>query len=343
MTDTQPQPAAPAGRNLPPAELLARLSGVDMLEAAPEGLRTPQPQRLIPGAVSYRNISYAVVLGYRPLLLDIHVPAERPGPHPVVVYAHPGGWFAGVKEMGPWPFLPGAGYAVVSVSYRLREEALYPAPLHDVKAAIRWVRAHGADYGLQTGRIAGWGSSAGAFLLTMAGLTNGDPDLEGDVGTSPEVSSDLAAVIDFYGPSDWTTWAEDAHPDGPVELPGTPDSTESRFLGYVPADHPGRAAAANPLNRVHAGAPPMLICHGDTDMRLGQAQSVRLYEALRAAGADATFVGVPGAGHGGPEFETPAMRARVLEFLGRVLGPTALSEADGGHSRGGDLRGRADQ
>ncbi|WP_216892928.1 alpha/beta hydrolase [Nocardia alni] len=320
MTDTQPS-AALAGRNLPPAQLLAGLSGVNMLDAAPEGLRTPQPQRLIPGAVSYRNIGYAVVLGYRPLLLDIHVPADRPGPHPVVVYAHPGGWIAGLKEMGPWPFLPEAGYAVVSVSYRLRDEAVYPGPLHDVKAAIRWVRANGAQYGLRTDRIAGWGSSAGAFLLTMAGLTNGDQELEGDLGTSAGVSSDLAAVIDFYGPTDWTTFGQDAHPDGPVELPGTPDSTESRFLGYVPADDPGRARAASPIDRVHAGAPPMLICHGDTDMRVGQRQSVRFHEALRAAGVDATFVDVAGGDHGGPQFETAEMRARVLSFLERTLAP----------------------
>jgi acetyl esterase/lipase len=300
---------------------MAGLSGVNMLAAAPEGLRTPQPQRLIPGTITYRDVTYAVVLGFRPLLLDVHVPADRPGPHPVVVYAHPGGWMAGVKEMGPWPFLLAAGYAVVSISYRLREEAVYPAALHDAKAAIRWVRANGGDYGLRTDHIVGWGSSAGAFLFTMAGLTNGDPELEGDVGSCRDVSSDLAAVIDFYGPSYWTTWAEDAHPDGPIELPGTPDSTESRFLGYVPTEHPERARAANPVDRVSADSPPMLICHGDTDMRLGQRQSVRLYEALRAAGTEVTFVDVVGAGHGGPEFETPEMQARVLEFLGRVLGP----------------------
>lgn len=313
MTDTQP-------RNRPPAEFLAQLSGVNMLDAAPEGLRTPQPQRLLPGAITYRDISYAVVIGYRPLLLDVHVP-DRPGPHPVVVYAHPGGWMAGVKEMGPWPFLLEAGYAVVSVSYRLRDEAIYPAPLHDVKAAIRWVRANGAAYGLRTDRIAGWGSSAGAYLLTMAGLTNGDAELEGDVGSCRQASSDLAAVIDFYGCTDWTTWAEDAHPTGPAELPGMPDSTEVRFLGYVPTEHPDRAQAANPVTYAHAAAPPMLICHGDTDTRVGQRQSLRLYDALTAVGADVTFVSVPGAGHGGPEFETPEMRAHVLELLGRVLGP----------------------
>lgn len=321
MTDTRP-PAAFTGRNRPPAELMAQLSGVNMLDDAPEGLRTPQPQRLLPGAVTYRDVSYAVVLGYRPLLLDVHVP-DGPGPHPVVIYAHPGGFMAGVKEMGPWPFLLEAGYAVVSVAYRLRDEAIYPAPLHDVKAAIRWVRANGAAYGLRTERIAGWGSSAGAYLLTMAGLTNGDAELEGDVGSCRDASSDLAAVIDFFGCTDWTTWAEDAHPTGPAELPGTPDSTEVRFLGYVPAEHPERAQAANPVNRAHAAAPPMLICHGDTDTRVGQRQSLRLYDALTAAGADVTFVSVAGAGHGGPEFETPEMRARVLELLGRVLGPAA--------------------
>lgn len=320
MTSTQP-PTLPAGRNLLPAQLMAGLSGVNMLDAAPEGLRTPQPQHLIPGAVTYRDIMYAVILGYRPLLLDVHVPAGR-GPHPVVIYAHPGGFVAGVKEMGPWPFLLAAGYAVVSITYRLREEAVHPASLHDTKAAIRWVRANGGEYGLRTDSIVGWGSSAGAFLLTMAGLSNGDPELEGDVGSFRDASSDLAGIIDFYGPTDWTTWIEDAHPEGPIELPGTPDSTESRFLGYVPTDHPQRAQSANPVNYVRADSPPMLICHGDTDMRVGQRQSLRLVDALRAAGRDVTFVDVAGAGHGGPEFETPDMQSRVLEFLGRVLGPT---------------------
>lgn len=309
-------------QNLTPTQLQADVDPMALIASAPECLRTPQPQQLLPHATSYRNVIYAAVAGYRPLLLDLHLPADHPAPHPLVVYAHPGGFFVGAKEWGPWPFLLDAGYAVASVAYRLREEAVYPAPLHDIKAAVRWCRSNGSKYSLNTDRIAGWGSSAGAYLITMAALTNGDAELEGAVGQYLDTPSDLDAVIDFYGPTDWTTFDEDAHPDGPIEQPGLPDSTAARFLGYLPCQHPEDTQRASPVHRATQAAPPMLIAHGDKDIRVGQRQSLRLHKALRTAGADATFLNVIGAGHGGPQFDSPDMQARILQFLNRALATT---------------------
>lgn len=149
------KPGGVTGRNLTATELIAQFSPSTVLDAVPERLRDAQPQSLFPQTISYRNVTYAIIPGYRPLLLDLHIPAGGPGPHPLVIFAHAGGFAVGVKEWGPWPFLLQAGYAVASVSYRLRDEAVYPAPVHDIKAAVRWCRANGSDYRLRSDRIVG--------------------------------------------------------------------------------------------------------------------------------------------------------------------------------------------
>jgi BD-FAE protein len=158
------------------------------------------PAREIGDGVSVLDgVPYAALPGARPLELDLYLPAARPAP--VVVFVHGGGWRLGSRHSAG-PAFPGtsaleavaqAGIAVASVDHRLSGEAVWPAQLHDVKAAVRWLRARAGDLGVDPERVYAWGESAGGHLAALLGLTAGDPELEGDVGvTGP--SSAVAAV-----------------------------------------------------------------------------------------------------------------------------------------------------
>jgi hypothetical protein len=122
----------------------------------------PTPSAPFAGVRSYLDVPYAVAPGFRPLVLDLHLPDDgRRAARPVVVYAHGGGFFTGTKAMGPWRFLLDAGYAVASVAYRLSRQSRFPGPVHDVAAAVRWVRANAETYGLDANRVVGFGSQRG--------------------------------------------------------------------------------------------------------------------------------------------------------------------------------------
>jgi acetyl esterase/lipase len=284
-----------------------------------ELLYTP-PQEILAGATSYMNVPIALIPGYRLLRLDLHLPKAAPGPIPVVVYASGGAWTLTMKHAGPWTFLPGRGYAVAVVEYRVSGEARYPAPLHDLKGAVRWLRANAAEYNLDADRIAAWGSSAGAHLLSMLAVTNGMPEFEGEVGGHLDCSSSVVSVIDHYGPSDLTAMGEDTNSvPGVMELFGTSTAPEARLLGFVPSERPEEAARANPITYVSRSTVPFLIMHGDGDIRLGVGQSRRLHQALRNVGADVTYHEIPGANHAGPEFHTDEANALAFEFLERTV------------------------
>jgi acetyl esterase/lipase len=252
------------------------------------------------------ELPYAVVPGFRPLVLDLHVPAG-PQACPVVVYAHGGGFVGGTRTMGPWAFLLKAGYAVASVDYRLAGEVRFPFPIHDLAAAVRWVRANADQYRLDPGFVIGFGSSAGGYLMNALALTGPDlPGLTGSIGPTPEVSIALDAVIDHYAPVDFST------------MEHTADSPMLKFLGFDPAERPEDAELANLCRYASADSPPFLIAHGDADTIVDFDQSGRLFEALTSAGATAELIVVEGANHVAPEFDEPAMHAQTLAFLESV-------------------------
>ncbi|KAB2386096.1 alpha/beta hydrolase [Actinomadura montaniterrae] len=225
------------------------------------------------------GVEYAAEVGYRPLLLDLYLPPVDAAP--VVLFVHGGGWQRCTRrdfghEFADWrpsPFerIAEAGFAVASVDYRLSGEARYPAQLHDVRAAVGWLREHGGEHGFDGSRIVAWGESAGAHLAALAALTG----------------PGIAAVVGWYGVYDLS-----AMPD-----PGDPASRESRLLGAAVRDVPDFAAEASPVNRVHAGAPPFQLWHGTADRFVPMAQSERMADALRAAGVPVEFRPVEGADH----------------------------------------------
>ena len=308
-TPAVPTPALP----LPPPEHTAPL---------PPARPGPGDTRVLSG------VPYAALPGVRPLELDLYLPAgDRPAP--VVVFLHGGGWRLGSRRSGG-PAFPGstlfdrvaqAGIAVASVDYRLSGEAVWPAQLHDAKAAVRWLRSRAGELGVDPGRVAAWGESAGGHLAELLGLTAEDPELEGDVGvTGP--SSAVIAVAAWYAPSDVAAVAADTGAD-----PADGTTREARLLGAAPAAAPELAAAASPITYAAAGAPPFLLLHGRGDRFVPCVQSERLSAALSAAGADVELHTYDGAGHmwlggDGPDTATAADALdRTVTFLrARLLG-----------------------
>jgi len=257
--------------------------------------------------------------------LDIHVPASGPGPFPVIVQIHGGAFMGGDKadrQLTPVLSAVVRGYAVVAINYRLSGEVLFPAQIHDVKAAIRWVRANAARYALDSTRIAVWGNSAGGHLAALAGTSGGVAALEDLSLGNPDQASRVQAVVDWYGPIDFLQMDPQFRESGL----GRPDhsastSPESRLLGGTLADVPDRVAAANPETYITADDPPFFVQHGAADPLVPTQQSVRFAAALRnVLGEDRVTLGVlDGAGHGGPAFATPENLAAVLDFLDRAL------------------------
>ncbi|GLY29025.1 alpha/beta hydrolase [Kineosporia sp. NBRC 101731] len=259
----------------------------------------------------WRAIEYATVPGFRPLLLDVYRPDTRAAV-PAVIFVHGGGWHVGSRaSVGPtyadWlpsPLeqLAGKGFAVISVDYRLTGEARFPAQLDDVTAAAAWVRDRTDELGIDPRRIAVWGESAGGHLAALLGLT----------------AEGVAAVVDWYGPSDLARLPTDAAELGiSVTDPSAADSREASLLGGRAAEVPELAAQASPVARVHENAPPFLLIHGTADRFVPHRQSERLADALRAQRVDVRLRLLEGADHlwlGSPETARTAFDLTV-EFL----------------------------
>jgi acetyl esterase/lipase len=271
-------------------------------------------------AAVHSNLVYARADG-KDLLLDLYVPESATnGRFPVVVWIHGGAWRSGSKEKPPAARLTARGYAVASISYRFSAEALFPAQIHDAKAAVRWLRANAAEYGLDPARFAAWGASAGGHLAALLGTSGGVAALEGTLGNQNR-SSRVQAVIDFFGPTDFLKMdaaGSKMHHDAP-------DSPESKLIGGPIQQNAEKAARANPITYVSADDPPFLIMHGDRDPLVPHDQSRLLHEALKKAGVEATFETVEGAGHG---FSGPEIDRAVDAFLDRRLkAPAPVSAA----------------
>lgn len=287
----------------------------DYEKLAPAELLVAQPQKLLPGALSYLNIPYASALGWRPLLLDVHLPDEGQGPFSAVIYVHGGSFLGGVKAMGPWRSLPSAGIAVISVSYRFSGEAQYPEPIEDVRAAVRWTRANATGFNLAPDALALWGSSAGAYLASMAAVI-GDSPLGRPVGEESTTSARVTCVVNHYGISDFATLREDAFENDEAEKDALALIVR-QFLGFDPAVDHERALAATPVKLAadHPDTPPFLFMHGDKDRRVGYRQSLRFHQGLLQLGRSSTLVTVPGADHGDKVFEEEDVVNRAVAFL----------------------------
>lgn len=261
-----------------------------LLPAMVRGADAPVP----PGVVVQTNIAY---LGpERREQLDLYLPADRTRPVAAVVWVHGGGWMSGdrarAREKNIGTTLAGWGYAVASISYTLGKGA-WPQNLHDVKNAIRFLRARGAEYGIDPDRIAVAGGSAGGHLALLAGFTAGK-DWE-PTAPYPGVSNQVRAILDFYGPTHHLTR---------VKADKQGRATEERHMGnavevFAGGDPANQAAlvASSPVTHVVPGVPPVLIAHGLADATVFHGQSTELAEALKRAGVPHELILLPGVGH----------------------------------------------
>ena len=233
--------------------------------------------------------------------LDLYLPAGAAGRVPVAIWTGGSAWRADTgKRTAPGvaaQLLP-AGYAVAGVSIRSSSQVKFPGQLHDIKAAIRWLRANGAKYNLDPERIAVMGDSSGGWTAAMAALTGDAAEMEGAVGTTG-VPSTVQAAVAFYPPTNFLEmdfWAlrrctePNCH-----DHAGSP---ESQLVGCAIQSCPGKVQAANPLRYVTSADPPMLILHGGSDPLVPHNQGEQLYMALNKACRDAVFISLPKAGHG---------------------------------------------
>ncbi len=288
------------------------------------------------GSTMYHAIEYAAVDGFRPLQLDLYLPAATGDPTPAVVYFHGGGWAVGTRRRFGRAFkawqptalerLATAGFAVATIDYRLSGEAVFPAQLHDAKAAVRWVRSNAATINVDPTRIVAWGESAGGHIAALVGLTGDRPELEGEIGDLG-FSSAVCGVVEHYAPTDLLAASSQKHPLSDADPDGV-DSPESRLIGAALSDRPDLARAASPVNHVHSGAPPFHIHHGTEDRMVPFGQAVSLAAALEGAGVPVELVAVDGADHfwiGAPDLE--AIFAASLEFARRVTGSAAQRSA----------------
>lgn len=259
----------------------------------------------------HRDVVYSRPPGYRPLSLDLYVPAGEP--RALCLYLHGGGWRVGSRSDGPgtsrdwtpsfFERVAAMGLAIASVDYRLSGEAHFPAQLDDVAAAGNFLSTQRKSFGVLTDRTVAWGVSAGGHLAALHALRS--PGAEVD------------AVVCWYTPTDLDALAGDCDAAGGHGDRG-PEARESQLIGAPLDERPDLAAAASPVRFARGDAPPFLFMHGTADALVPPRQSWRLAEALTAAGAGATVELVDGGTHMFPELgeaATTKLIERSVEFL----------------------------
>ncbi len=278
------------------------------------------------GASEHLAVAYAPTSPAQ--VLDLWVPAAT-GPVPLVVYVHGGAWQSGdrTEVRTKRAALLDAGFAVASVDYRLSGEATWPAQIQDVKAAVRYLRANAATYGLDPDRFAAWGSSAGGHLVAVLGTTGGRTTELDDLSLGePDTSSAVQAVVAWYPPVDLDRMQsmEDAGvPCDPRFDHSSASSPESRLLGDLVGSVPARVDSADPTwwlgSAASSAVPPFSIAHGDADCVVPVAQAQLLADSLTAAGVPVDLTIEPGWVHVDPRFDAQLM-APTIAWLGDVLG-----------------------
>ncbi|MGQ3045499.1 MAG: alpha/beta hydrolase fold domain-containing protein [Niveispirillum sp.] len=302
------------------------------------------------GVTGMPDMVYKTVPGYRPLKLDLFLPAgagQDGKTRPVIVYIHGGGWMGGGPRRSAafqdWPkvlaSIAAQGYVVASVSYRFSGEAPFPAAAKDVKSAIRWLRANGSRFGVDPTRFAAWGQSAGGHLAALVGASCADPAFAEDapaparpatVETVPtgaggvEQASDcVQAVVSWFGIYDLATMPSYLNKDAP------PTEPMRRFLGCTGSGcDADRVRQASPIAHVDAKDPPFLLLHGRDDNVVPVAQQDRFASALAAANISVKTRIFDGANHSWiaekPERTVEVSRqalADTLDFIQTAIGP----------------------
>jgi len=246
------------------------------------------------------------------LQLDVARPKTGDGPFPAIACIHGGGFRAGSRQGydGLCIRLAQQGYVAVTVSYRLAPKYQFPAAIHDVKAAIRWLRANAQKYKIDPNRIGVTGGSAGGQLAQFLGVTADVKQFEG-TGGNPGQSSRVACVVNYFGPSDFTKSygkSLDAAEVLPLWLGGNLEQARHKHI------------LASPLYWATPNAAPTLCIHGTEDKYVAHEQAVWLFEKLKAAGVEAELLTLDGAGHGFKGKDAERAEKAMLAFFAKHLG-----------------------
>lgn len=254
--------------------------------------------------------------------LDLYLPENGKGPFPLIFFIHGGGWFTGDKADGQesaWVTLREKGYAVASVNYRLSSEAPHPAGIIDCKTALRYLKAHAEEYGIDVGKIAVSGDSSGGHYALMLTLTAGNPDFEGLTRGNEEQNSEVSCAVVWYPATDLAETMRTIQ-DGEYTGFGANFawSNIERYVGKKIRDVNDEALVkASPIQYVTEDMPPILFQHGSADSICPIEQSQRIYRKIRETAGEeqAEFDIFKSADHGDSAFETPENMERVAAFL----------------------------
>lgn len=247
----------------------------------------------------FADVDVASQPGFRGLSLDLYLPLERTEPLPLIIFIHGGAFLFGIRKEhspflrhitpGPFERLAQQGFAVASVEYRLSGEAQFPAQLHDIAAALRYLNYRADELGVDAQRVAIWGESAGAHLAMLAAFLQNNEDALGGLG-APCAPIPISYLVNWYGLADLRD------PMGPFPLPGP--TPEERLLGGTAAELPALASAASPIDHAHVVLQGALVMHGRDDDLIPMIHSERIAEVLADAGTPVTTYWLDGAGHG---------------------------------------------
>lgn len=293
---------------------LTVLAGALLAALGSVGTQTVAAAADAPGKVVFtRDIVYATPGGEK-VMLNLARPAEGRGPFPGVVCIHGGGFRAGSREGYDDLIrrLAARGYVAATIGYRLAPKHPFPAAIYDVKAAVRFLRAHASEYHLDPTRIGATGGSAGGHLAQFLGVTAGVKQFEGEEGNA-EQSSAVNCVVNYYGPSDFTK-SYGKSVDAAEVLP--------LFLGGNLEQERRKHIVASPLYWVTPEAAPTLCIHGTEDKYVAHEQAEWLVDRLKAAQVEAELLTLPGAGHGFSGEDARRADEAMFAFFDKHLKPS---------------------
>lgn len=249
--------------------------------------------------------------------MDVYLPKMSKSQYPAIIIVYGSAFFGDDMKQDAYTTLGApllnSGFAVVAVNHRSSRNAIFPAQIQDIKAAVRFVKANGNKFQIDTSFIGITGYSSGGHLSAMMGtsrsvklktINSKTAEIEGSVGNYPTHSSSVNAVVDWFGPTDFQRMDS----CGSKMVHNAPDSPESILIGTPIQDDNDLCALANPISYIDPDDPPFLIFHGDADPLVPHCQSELLYQGLQKAGVASQFVLVPKGGHGPGLFEEEYFR-----------------------------------
>jgi acetyl esterase/lipase len=278
-------------------------------------LVVPVACRALPSAENIareNDIAYVSVNGAS-LALDMARPAQGDGPFPAIVVLHGGAWYQGDKSevRGLIGRYAARGYVAISPQYRFCPKDPFPAQVHDVKAAVRWLRVHHEQYKIDVDHIGATGASAGGHLALMLGVTGPEDGLEGDRAEGAP-SSSVQAVVNYFGPTDLTV----------ADLPPELDALLRDFLGGRVSERPDVARRASPITFVTKDDAPILTFHGTADSTVSVTNALKLSEAQTRAHVAGRVELIVGGEHGDWSKEDwRRTEAEAMDFMDQWLKP----------------------